>query len=231
MFCQTSHAEGVVVDYDRSGLPGGGGELEYLNACLFTLVLPRDVVQVQLHVQVPFPSASLVAEDLRARGHLTSILRFFSLLELSSDWLKEDVEELGSRLVSGVLTSAAWVFASILKEAVSLFFASRLACRQAVVVHSLESAWALALRFLSPFCLLLFAESTMVHFLQTASSSCWPMLVLLVFRGRRGGPGQKGMPGLEVPLVVVSQWCQIRGPTPPAMLSISGWLRASVGFL
>lgn len=176
-----------------------GGELEYLNECLFAPALPRDVGVIQLHVQVPSLSAALVAEDLRARGLLCSALRFFSLLELSSDWLVEDVGTLGSVPGSGTLSSAARssaallkLFTPILRDAVSLFYASRLACRQAVLGSSVESAWALALRRSSPFCPLLFGESAVAQFIQAASAACRPMSDLLVFRGSRGGSSRKG---------------------------------------
>ncbi|XP_069191191.1 uncharacterized protein [Procambarus clarkii] len=174
-----------------------GGSLKFLNECLFAPMLPRDVGLVQLHAQVPTLSAVLVAEDFRTRSHLASVLRLFGLLELYSDWFSEDVGALSEGSSDVVLVSAAQassallkLFAPILQEAVSMFFSSRLACRKAVLALSLDSVWALALQFSSPFCSLLFPEDIVAQFLSAASTSCRPILDLLVVRGGRSQSSQ-----------------------------------------
>lgn len=110
----------------------GGGHFAHLNECLFAPALLRDVGAVQLHVQIPSLLPALVAEDLRMRGSLASVLGFFSLLELSSDWLAEDVEALGAVPSSGTFVLAARalsallkLFAPVLWDVLLPFFAAR----------------------------------------------------------------------------------------------------------
>lgn len=70
-----------------------------------------------------------------------------------------------------------------------------------------------------PFCPSLYTESAVVQYLQAASSSCHPMLDLLVFWGGRGGSSQKGRARARDsscrgrPVVPVSEPAQPSEPT------------------
>lgn len=131
-----------------------GSSLEFHNECFFVLAFPHDASLVQLHALVLTLSAALVADDFRTRGHLASVLCFFSLPELPTDWLSEDVgAQEGAAPLARVLVSAASassallkLFVLILREAVSLFFTPHLVCRQAVLALLLDSAWSQALK-------------------------------------------------------------------------------------
>lgn len=107
--------------------------MESVNECLFAPALSHDVGLLQLHAQVLSLSAALVADDHQARGRLVSVLCLCGLLELSSDWLSEDVGAVSEGPLAGVLGSVAEVSAALLKlfvpnhqEAVCVFYLSSL---------------------------------------------------------------------------------------------------------